>query len=259
MSRRDLELASNDSFEVDSSDDSDAESVDNILQFKNQFKKEAIKYKECMPNTSQGSDDENNINSEFGEEEDSEDENESLAEGSDEEEQELEEEEGDEIEEEGDEGEEEGEEEMEASGEEETYSEEGGDDNELEQNQMEFEDQGSTDQEENEIRGETKGSENMDINKGKAIKNQISLWDNLLECRIKLHKTINLSNQLPQAPSNFNLFTEVVGENHFITASQGAQTALKTMINSCFELQVVLNFNFKNSTHKVKFPCLFLI
>ena len=36
------------------------------------------------------------------------------------------------------------------------------------------------------------------ISKGKALKNQLSIWDNLLECRIKVQKLLIDSNKMPQ-------------------------------------------------------------
>lgn len=80
-------------------------------------------------------------------------------------------------------------------------------------------------------------SHDADIKKGKSIQNQLSLWDHLLECRIKLHKGINLSNQLPKA-SDYKQFSKVASDNHFLTAGQGAQSAMKTLLDSCLELQV---------------------
>lgn len=89
----------------------------------------------------------------------------------------------------------------------------------------------------------TKNSQQNDAIKGKSIQNQLSLWDHLLECRIKLHKGINLSNQLPQAPSTYKLFSKISesGENHFVLAGQGAKESIKSLLDSCLELQVHLN------------------
>jgi len=94
---------------------------------------------------------------------------------------------------------------------------------------------------EEEVEKSSKNSHDSDIKKGKSIQNQLSLWDHLLECRIKMHKSVNLCNQLPQGPSNFKLFSKTSGENHFSTAVQGAQTAFKSMLDSCLELQVSKN------------------
>lgn len=53
-----------------------------------------------------------------------------------------------------------------------------------------------------------------------------------------MHKGINLCNQLPQAPSNYKLFTKASGENHLIAAGQGAQVAIKSLLDNCLELEV---------------------
>ena len=88
------------------------------------------------------------------------------------------------------------------------------------------------------LKKENKKRIDSDVKKGSSIKNQLSMWDLLLECRIKYHKSINLCNQLPQGASGFKSFTQIPGENHFVTAVQSAQNAIKTFLDSCLELQV---------------------
>lgn len=88
------------------------------------------------------------------------------------------------------------------------------------------------------LKNENRKRIDSDVKKGNSIKNQLSLWDLLLECRIKYHKTISLCNQLPQGASGFKSFTQIPGENHFVTAVQSAQNTIKTFLDSCLELQV---------------------
>lgn len=90
---------------------------------------------------------------------------------------------------------------------------------------------------ENTEAGGAKQSFSSEVEKGKAIQSQLSLWDHLLECRIKLHKGIHLANQLPQGPSSFKAFIKA-GDSHLTTAAQEVQTALKTLLDSFLELQV---------------------
>ncbi|XP_041092601.1 protein AATF-like [Polyodon spathula] len=49
-----------------------------------------------------------------------------------------------------------------------------------------------------------------EVKKGKAVKNQIALWDQLLEGRIKLQKALLTANQLPQ-PETFPAFKVMGG------------------------------------------------
>ena len=122
------------------------------------------------------------------------------------------------------------------NGEEEEYEEDDGDDESGDDGDVRSID----DEEEGKVQNMPRSSHDNDIRKGKSIQNQLSIWDHLLECRIKMHKGINLSNQLPQGPSHFKRFAKTAtGENHFTTAVQGAQTAVKSVLDSCLELQVI--------------------
>lgn len=49
-----------------------------------------------------------------------------------------------------------------------------------------------------------------EVEKGRAVKNQIALWDQLLEGRIKLQKALLTTNQLPQ-PDVFPIFKDKGG------------------------------------------------
>ena len=102
----------------------------------------------------------------------------------------------DEEEDEGEEGEEEGDEEEDGEDE--------GDDEEVDDEEEDTEGKGAK---------SSKKSLTSDVEKGRAIQNQLSLWDHLLECRIKLHKGINLANQLPQGPDSFKMFSKVADTN----------------------------------------------
>lgn len=88
------------------------------------------------------------------------------------------------------------------------------------------------------IKKENKRRIDADVKKGSSIKQQLSLWDLLLECRIKYHKTISHCNRLPQGASGFKSFTQIPGENDFVKAALAAQSAIKTFLDSSLELQV---------------------
>lgn len=133
-----------------------------------------------------------------------------------------------EMEESEDEGEEEMQDESDSNGEEE----------EEEENNSAEDEIGSSEGEEG-VEHLPKDSLENDVDKGKSIQNQLSFWEHLLECRIKMHKGIQLANQLHHGPSSFKLFNSAAGENLFSKAATGAQTALKTMLDSCMELQVI--------------------
>ena len=210
ISRKDLEEDDqSDSEELADTDENDEDEND-IEEFKNKFMKEASnRSKKTKTKYEESDEDNSSVNSELDEE----DENASDLDG---------EEESD-IDEEEDDGEEE---------------EDGEEEDEEDSNEDEVGSIDDNEENEGDVEKSARNTHDSDINKGKAIQNQLSLWDHLLECRIKLHKGINLSNQLPQAPSNFKLFTKAAGENHFVTAGQGAQTAIKTLLDNCLELQV---------------------
>lgn len=123
--------------------------------------------------------------------------------------------------------------------EEEDDGEEEEDDGEEEEEEVGSVDDNEEDESEISVQKMSKTSQGTDINKGKCVQNQLSLWDHLLECRIKMHKGINLCNQLPQGPV-YKQFTKIAGENHFMTAGQGAQIAIKTLLDNCLELQDLL-------------------
>jgi len=111
--------------------------------------------------------------------------------------------------------EEEGEEEEEENEEDE---DEGENDSEEEENEME-ENNGLNDElkdefaqlekEQSEMVNNMSQSIKSDIEKGKQVKNQISLCDSLLDLRIRIQKAVNIANQLPQ----YDVFSYFSNEN----------------------------------------------
>ncbi|NXX23345.1 AATF protein, partial [Podargus strigoides] len=57
----------------------------------------------------------------------------------------------------------------------------------------------------------SKGQETEEVEKGKAVKNQLALWDQLLEARIKMQKALVTANRLPQ-PDTYPSFRKEGGQ-----------------------------------------------
>ncbi|KFV58191.1 Protein AATF, partial [Gavia stellata] len=57
----------------------------------------------------------------------------------------------------------------------------------------------------------SKGQEAEEVEKGKAVKNQLALWDQLLEGRIKMQKALITVNRLPQ-PDTYPIFRKEGGQ-----------------------------------------------
>ncbi|NXK12928.1 AATF protein, partial [Herpetotheres cachinnans] len=57
----------------------------------------------------------------------------------------------------------------------------------------------------------SKGQEDEEVEKGKAVRNQLALWDQLLEVRIKMQKALMTVNRLPQ-PDTYPIFRKEGGQ-----------------------------------------------
>ncbi|KAL7838579.1 hypothetical protein AOLI_G00269830 [Acnodon oligacanthus] len=77
-----------------------------------------------------------------------------------------------------------------------------------------------------------------EVEKGKAVKNQLALWDLLLEGRIKMQKALVMANQLPQ-PDTFPEFKSKGGAE-YAGALKDSHKALKALQRSLLELQDLL-------------------
>ncbi|MGH0179711.1 UNVERIFIED_CONTAM: hypothetical protein FKN15_002599 [Acipenser sinensis] len=86
------------------------------------------------------------------------------------------------------------------------------DDDEEEESEEESEEEGMEEEEEEDGAVMTFSEEKVgeEVKKGKAVKKQIALWDQLLEGRIKLQKALLTANQLPQ-PETFPAFKMMGG------------------------------------------------
>ncbi|KAF5891113.1 Aatf protein, partial [Clarias magur] len=77
-----------------------------------------------------------------------------------------------------------------------------------------------------------------EVEKGKAVKNQLALWDLMLEGRIKMQKALVTANQLPQ-PDTFPEFRSKGGAE-YAAALKNGHKALKALQRSLLELQDLL-------------------
>ncbi|XP_076867110.1 protein AATF [Brachyhypopomus gauderio] len=77
-----------------------------------------------------------------------------------------------------------------------------------------------------------------EVDKGKAVRNQLALWDMLLEGRIKMQKALVTANQLPQ-PDTFPEFKSK-GGSEYAGALKNSHKALKALQRSLLELQDLL-------------------
>ncbi|XP_053562797.1 protein AATF [Bombina bombina] len=88
-----------------------------------------------------------------------------------------------------------------------------------------------------------------EVEKGQAVKNQMALWDQLLEGRIKLQKALLVANQLPQ-PYTFPVFKKEGGAE-FSGALKNNYKALKALMRSLVELQDEMLYQFPDTQHLV--------
>ncbi|XP_036125188.1 protein AATF isoform X2 [Molossus molossus] len=88
-----------------------------------------------------------------------------------------------------------------------------------------------------------------EVEKGRAVKNQIALWDQLLEGRIKLQKALLTTNQLPQ-PDVFPVFKDRGGPE-FASALKNSHKALKALLRSLVDLQEELLIQFPDTRYLV--------
>ncbi|XP_015241256.1 PREDICTED: protein AATF [Cyprinodon variegatus] len=111
------------------------------------------------------------------------------------------------------------------------------------------EDEGSDEDEDSEdedmededaVRTFSKDQVDEEVEKGLAVKNQLALWDQLLEGRIKIQKALVTTNQLPQPPA-FPEFKRRGGAE-YAGALKNAHKALKALQRSLLELHDQLLF-----------------
>ncbi|XP_075760891.1 protein AATF isoform X2 [Pelodiscus sinensis] len=88
-----------------------------------------------------------------------------------------------------------------------------------------------------------------EVEKGKAVQNQLALWDQLLEGRIKLQKALLTANQLPQ-PDIFPAFKKEGGQE-FASALKNSYKALKALLRALVDLQDELLYQYPGTRYLV--------
>ncbi|XP_062570249.1 protein AATF-like [Saccostrea cucullata] len=129
------------------------------------------------------------------------------------------------------------------------------DDEDTDDNEEEGDDdEESMEEDENEVEeGEggvssfSKSRLNEEIQKGEAARQQLGLWDSLLEGRIKFQKILTAVNQLPQ-PDTWRDF-EKLGEDNFKEKSTTVQTGLENLLQKLIQLQSVLLLQNSETQH----------
>ncbi|XP_056133387.1 protein AATF [Lampris incognitus] len=105
-----------------------------------------------------------------------------------------------------------------------------GDDDSSEEDEME-----DDDEDEGTVRTFSQEKIDEEVGRGKAVKDQLALWDQLLEGRIKIQKALVTVNQFPQ-PQTFPEFKKR-GEYEIMGALKNSHKALKALQRSLLELQ----------------------
>ncbi|CAM9723430.1 unnamed protein product [Bubo scandiacus] len=95
----------------------------------------------------------------------------------------------------------------------------------------------------------SKRQETEEVEKGIAVKNQLALWDQLLEGRIKMQKALVTVNRLPQ-PDAYPIFRKEGGQE-FDSAVQNCCKAVETLLKVLVDLQDELLYQYPGTRHLV--------
>ncbi|KFV17113.1 Protein AATF, partial [Tauraco erythrolophus] len=95
----------------------------------------------------------------------------------------------------------------------------------------------------------SKRQEAEEVEKGKAVKNQLALWDQLLEGRIKMQKALLTANRLPQ-PDTYPIFKKEGGQE-FDNAVENCFKALEALLEVLVDLQDELLYQYPGTRHLV--------
>ncbi len=77
-----------------------------------------------------------------------------------------------------------------------------------------------------------------EVEKGRAIKSQLQVWEKLLEARIQLQKVVTRANRLPQ-PGTFAAFAKAGDEEHGRSCKK-AQAALVNLLDDILEVKAAM-------------------
>uniref|UniRef100_A0A8C3Y2S9 Apoptosis antagonizing transcription factor n=1 Tax=Catharus ustulatus TaxID=91951 RepID=A0A8C3Y2S9_CATUS len=95
----------------------------------------------------------------------------------------------------------------------------------------------------------SRGQESAEVEKGKAVRNQLALWDLLMEGRIKMQKVLLTANRLPQ-PDTYPRFRKEGGQD-FDNAVENCCKALEALLKALVELQDELLYQYPGTRHLV--------
>ncbi|KAL3841684.1 hypothetical protein ACJMK2_019794 [Sinanodonta woodiana] len=95
----------------------------------------------------------------------------------------------------------------------------------------------------------SKTSADDEVAKGLASRQQLGLWDSLVEGRIKLQKAVAIINQLPH-PDAWRIM-EQTGEHNFTVEANKAHLAVKTLLDNLIQLQTLLLLQNMETRHIV--------
>ncbi|XP_053941046.1 protein AATF [Cuculus canorus] len=99
------------------------------------------------------------------------------------------------------------------------------------------------------IRTFSKAKESEEVEKGKAVRNQLVLWDQLLEARIKMQKALTTVNRLPQ-PDTYPVFKKEGGQE-FDNAVENCCRAVEALLKVLVDLQDELLYEYPGTRHLV--------
>ncbi|XP_030143969.4 protein AATF [Taeniopygia guttata] len=95
----------------------------------------------------------------------------------------------------------------------------------------------------------SRGQESEEVEKGKAVRNQLALWDQLMEGRIKMQKVLMTANRLPQ-PDTYPRFRQEGGQD-FDNAVESCCKTLEALLKVLVELQDELLYQYPGTRHLV--------
>lgn len=80
---------------------------------------------------------------------------------------------------------------------------------------------------------------NVEVKKGLCVQNQLRVWENLLEVRIKAQKMLITANSLPDYDSFLDL-SEIDDESKFLEKTESACDNVYALLDNLLDLQTVL-------------------
>uniref|UniRef100_A0A8C5U108 Apoptosis antagonizing transcription factor n=1 Tax=Malurus cyaneus samueli TaxID=2593467 RepID=A0A8C5U108_9PASS len=95
----------------------------------------------------------------------------------------------------------------------------------------------------------SRAQESEEVEKGKAVRNQLALWDQLMEGRIKMQKVLMTANRLPQ-PDTYPRFKKEGGQD-FDNAVESCCKSLEALLKVLVELQDELLYQYPGTRHLV--------